>query len=409
MLRRKVTIEETTSSEEPSPVVSYGSSVDSTLEFSNENKRRRIDACFIVRRVIFCGGSCIFCCFVFILMIVLTINEGHHFTCRVHGALCTPFREYIARFPMLPKRRNDHLYTSPRIPHSCERFESFLTHHEHQSRRLLFLLGESRGGSTYSYDTLNLHSEINMVGEEALFAFSNNVCNNNELLLRNHQNCTFDNWLEALYKNAYDRRLKSKYLIGTKINIEQIPPEFYQDLASYLACIRESAVILHVTRASTIASFLNYQAEVPERLYAQNFDFHSNQLAKGLEVPLELDPELAAEWVHSRDSLSQDLFRTLAFGAPLPLRYQRVYFEHLSDPVLGDHYWRSVFAFLGVDPNYSVQELRKSPNNQGGQRRTHNKTHGNTPCHQRIANWEQVKEALGPESLSNIACEGYSR
>lgn len=414
MLRRKlpVTTNELVVSDETISFVSSDSSDNEALT-TNENKRRGRGISSMIRRGLFCGGGCCICCIFIVLLILLVIREGHHLTCQLHGALCTPFREYIVRFPKLPKYLKDSAWEGQglRVPHSCEPYEDFLKDHNHQFRRLLFLIGESRGGSTYSYDTLNLHPEIDMVGGEALFSFSNNVCNNNELLLRDHQKCTFHNWLEALYENAFDRKkVKSKKkIVGTKINIEQIPPEFYQDLSSYLACVRESVVLLHVSRASTIASFLNYQAEVPERLFARNFDFHSNNLAKGLETPLALDPELAAEWVKTRDALSQDLFRILAFGSPLPLRYQRYYYEHLSDPVVGDHYWRSVFAFLGVDSNVSVQELRKSPMNQSGQLRTHNKTHGNVPCSQRIANWEDVKDALGPESLSSIACESFSR
>jgi hypothetical protein len=337
------------------------------------------------------------------------INEGHHVTCRLNGALCTPFREYVNRFPMLPGRRKDRVALSSPISHQCQRFEDFLTRHHHGSKRILLLMGESRGGSTYTYDTLNFHPEIDMIGQEALFSFSNNVCNNNVLLLRNHENCTFANWLEALYQNAYDRAGSSKHLVGTKINIEQIPPEFYEDLARYLACIRESAIILHVTRASAIASFLNYQAEPLERIQDVNFHFDSNNVAKGLETPLALDATLAAEWVHTRDGLSQDLFRTLGFNAPLPLRYQRVYYEHLKDPIFGDDYWRSVFSFLGVDASIPASRLRDLPSKQKvGNLRTHSKTHGSTPCFQRIANWKEVKQALGPDSLSSSVCEGHS-
>ena len=405
MQRRKNALESENLSEDLTTLIPSGS-----VDDEHSNKRQRLEMRVVLRRMLGHISGCTLCCILILVLFVWIINEGHHISCLVHGALCTPFREYIARFPMLPKRRKDRLSPSQsRLPHSCEKFQDFLTRQDHQSRRLLFLIGESRGGSTYTYDTLNLHPDIEMVGGEALFGFSNNVCNNNELLLRNHKNCTFNNWLGVLYQNAYNRRRQSKNLVGTKINIEQIPPEFYADFASYLACIRNSAVILHVTRASTIASFLNYQSEVPERIYGRNWDFHSNNLAKGLQTQLELDPELAAEWVHTRDELSQELFRTLAFGAPLPLMYQRVYYEHLKDPLVGDRYWKSALAFLGVDSKVSVEELRESSKKKGGDRRTHNKTHGETPCNQRIANWEDVKAALGPDSLSSTACEGYSR
>lgn len=418
MQRRKVPTEDRTSlsiQDEEFPFVVPGITAEATWE-GVDGKRRRTTrdlSLWVAKRVLLLGRKCYLSCVGCMLICMWTIHEGHHLTCQMHGALCTPFREYIARFPMLPRRRsswNTLAATSVRSQHSCQPFETFLSHNNHDSRRLLFLIGESRGGSTYSYDTLNLHPEVEMVGQEALFTFSNNICNNNELLLRNHRNCTFDNWLQALYANSYNRKKESKHIVGTKINIEQIPPEFYPDFASYLACIRASAVILHVTRASTIASFFNYQAEVPERLYAKNFDFDSNNLAKGLESQLELDARLAANWVHRRDTLSQDLFRILAFGAPLPLRYQRVYFEHLSDPNVGDDYWRSVFAFLGVNSSLSVRELRQLQQEQqgDGKLRTYNKTHGATLCHQRIANWDEVKKALGPDSLSSTACEGYA-
>ena len=413
MLRRKVPTEERTSQSLPNQDEEFPSGAyEATLE-NVDSKRRRTSLdlfLWVARSAILLGRRCYMSCLFCMLIFVLTINEGHHLTCRIHGALCTPFREYIVRFPMLPRRRSWDKFAASRLKsqHSCQRFENFLSQHNHENRRLLFLIGESRGGSTYSYDTLNLHPNVEMVGQEALFTFSNTICNNNELLLRNHKNCTFDNWLQALYENSYDRKKESKNLVGTKINIEQIPPEFYEDLASYLSCIRTSAVILHVSRASTIASFFNYQAEVPERLYAKNFDFDSNQLAKGLESQLELDAELAADWVHKRDALSQDLFRILSFGAPQPLRYQRVYFEHLSDPDFGDFYWRSVFAFLGLNSRVSVKQLRQSQKKQKGQLRTYNKTHGDRLCHQRIANWDKVKKALGPESLSSVACEGYA-
>jgi hypothetical protein len=331
---------------------------------------------------------------------------------------------------------------------------------EEQKRttKLLFLIGESRGGSTYTYDTLNLHPSITMIGQEPLYTFSNTVCNNNELLRRINE-CTFENWLTHLYQHSYDKLLlrvplpppkspnsrqrksntinsindiNSINIVGTKINIEQIPPEFYPDLSVYLSCLREQAVILHVTRASAIASFWNYQAEVPERLAEQNWRFTAESLPKGLETPLlELDPELAAEWVHARDALSQDLFSLFSFGVvaqssqqssqhSYPLRYQRVYYEHLKDDIVGDDYWRSVFAFLGVDSSRSVQRMRRDyhysqrQQRQKQQLRTHNKTHGatGTTCHQRIANWPEVKEALlggtTGGSLSVLACEHYS-
>lgn len=409
MQRRKLAVDlEQDSLEELAALV--GSDADDKSH-SPATKWGREDFFFLIlRRVVCCGSGCAVCCILLLFAIVWIIHEGHHVTCLFHSALCTPFREYVARFPMLPKLRKDRQPLQSRIPHSCGQFEEFLSRHDHKSRRLLFLIGESRGGSTYTYDTLGQHPDIEMIGGEALFGFSNNICNNNELLLRNHENCTFHNWLNALYDNAYGKRPRVRHLLGTKINIEQIPPEFYEDFACYLACIRDSAFILHVTRASAIASFLNYQSEVPERLYQGNWEFHSNNLAKGLETPLELDPELAAEWVHTRDELSQELFRTLGFAAPLPLMYQRVYYEHLQDPVVGDRYWKSVFAFLGVRSNLSVKRLRESsPINKSGQLRTHNKTHGETPCSERIANWVDVKAALGPDSLSSIACEVHSR
>lgn len=413
MLRRKVVL-----------AVEDGGPDENDLDLAHESRktRRRIFTPWVhrisalLRKISVYGGAVSICCLVLVFLIVIFINEGHHITCRIHGALCTPFREYLNRFPMLPRRPKDpSTPNSPALPHSCERFKVFLSRHHSDpashKRRLLFLIGESRGGSTYTYDTLNFHPDVQMIGQEALFSFSNNVCNNNQLL-RNHQNCTFDQWLETLYKNAYDRIIVPSTphgIVGTKINIEQIPPEFYHDLASYLACIQDSAIILHVTRASAIASFLNYQAEPIERIQDTNFDFDSNNLAKGLQRPLELDPQLAAEWVHTRDGLSQDLFRVLGFDSPIPLRYQRVYYEHLKDPVVGDDYWRSVFAFLGVDTSHAASKLRaQSPKNKSGNLRTHSKTHGNILCSHRIANWERVKEALGPASLSSIVCETHS-
>jgi hypothetical protein len=415
MLRRKVPIDDRTSEE--TTTAFDESRLHGHISLGTCNKRRAkhcLPLASLASRlpVAVRGRGYFFRLILLIVIVILFVNEGHHLTCRLHGALCTPFREYVNRFPMLPSRRKDHssLFTvKPPISLSCKRFEDFVKKHHHAPLRILLLVGESRGGSTYTYDTLNFHPEITMIGQEALFSFSNNVCNNNELLLRDHENCTFANWLEALYRNAYDRAAASKQLVGTKVNIEQIPPEFYEDLASYLSCIRESAHILHVTRASAIASFLNYQAEPIERIHDANFNIDSNKLANGLETPLELDAELAANWVHTRDGLSQDLFRTLGFNAPLPLRYQRVYYEHLKDPTIGDDYWRSVFAFLGVNASIPASTLRaQSIVNTNRNLRTHTKTHGSTPCSQRIANWEEVKQALGPESLSSTVCESHS-
>ena len=409
MLRRKVVLEDRVSEQGTSKCEEHKVLHDNSDEGESKKQRTKRDVFAVLRGIALCGGGCIFCCFVVIIIIVVFVNEGHHVTCRFHGALCTPFREYVNRFPMLPSRStNDRPSISPPVSQSCKIFEDFLTRHHQDSKRILLLMGESRGGSTYTYDTLNLHPEIEMIGQEALFSFSNNVCNNNAIL-RDHENCSFENWLDALYRNAYDRARSLKHLVGTKINIEQIPPEFYQDLAGYLACIRESAIILQVTRASAIASFFNYQAEPLERIHDGNFKFDSNSLAKSLETPLELDPEIAAEWVHTRDSLSHDLFRTLGFMAPLPLRYQRVYYEHLKDPVFGDDYWRSVFAFLGVDARIPASKLRGNPPKHNlGNLRTNSKTHGSAPCSQRIANWKEVKEALGQDSLSSSVCETHS-
>jgi hypothetical protein len=137
----------------------------------------------------------------------------------------------------------------------CERFADFHSRRNYpqyssssskdiinNNKQILFLIGESRGGSTYTYDTLNLHPQIQMIGGEPLFGFSNQVCNNNPLL-RDTTKCTFDHWLEALYANSFDRRPTffsannqkkgGATILGTKINIEQIPPEFYSDVAEF--------------------------------------------------------------------------------------------------------------------------------------------------------------------------------
>lgn len=85
-------------------------------------------------------------------------------------------------------------------------------------------------------------------------------------MLRDAEKCTFDAWLKALYENSMyknpgffeDNDNKAK-ILGTKINIEQIPTEFYPDLAAFFYCTRETSIVLQVTRAASIASFLNYQ------------------------------------------------------------------------------------------------------------------------------------------------------
>jgi hypothetical protein len=359
-----------------------------------------------------------------VIIVFFVILYGHRVTCLFHKALCTPLTEYIYRFPMLPQSPtgtgDSILFTgSNSVTKRCERFADFLqtrhhdtNDHRNKNKQWLFLIGESRGGSTYTYDTLNLHRQIDMIGGEPLFGFSNNVCNNNALF-RDASKCTFDNWLQALYQNAYDKvphfltmSGTQTAILGTKINIEQIPPEFYSDFCDFLWCIRGSSVVLHVTRAASIASFLNYQAEVPERLYTANLRFTGDSVPQALTTPLTLDPELAADWVRQRDGLSQELFARLAF---LSIQYTRVYYEQLHGEDFGDAHWRSLFGFLGVDASVSVADLRAKQHSRirKGGLRTMNKTHGSIPCNQRIANWEEVRTALNG-SLSVVACEMLS-
>jgi hypothetical protein len=315
------------------------------------------------------------------------------------------------RFADFQSRRRD----SPQYSSSSSKQDG-----NNNNKQILFLIGESRGGSTYTYDTLNLHTQIQMIGGEPLFEFSNQVCNNNPLL-RDTTKCTFDHWLEALYANSFDRRPTffstnnqkkggaTTKILGTKINIEQIPPAFYSDVAEFFYCIRHSSVVVHVTRAASIASFLNYQSEVPERLYSADWRFTGNAVPQALPTPLTLDPHLAADWVNQRDGLSQELFARLAFG--VRIKYMRVYYEHLGGD-FSDGYWKSLFAFLGVDASVSGKELRtkmllsKQQQNKADLR-TLNKTHGSLPCYQRIANWDEVRTALNG-SLSVLACEMFS-
>jgi len=115
------------------------------------------------------------------------------------------------------------------------------------------------------FDGMNATLTLLVVASKPLYHFSNEICNNNPML-RDAEKCTFDNWLNALYENSMykhkgffeDSENKAK-ILGTKINIEQIPTEFYPDLGAFLHCTKETSIVLQVTRAASIASFLNYQ------------------------------------------------------------------------------------------------------------------------------------------------------
>jgi hypothetical protein len=360
-----------------------------------------------VRRSIYC------CCGFWITTFViasLVVVYGHHVLCIFHKAFCTPLSEYIYRFPMLPMANDSVLSNVDAIkdPIHCDRFKKYAETYP-DGKQLLFLIGESRGGSTFTYDTLDLHSNIMMRGGEPLYSFANEVCNNNPIL-RDLEKCTFDNWLHALYDNSFYQH-KSFFqtsdtqhkLFGTKINIEQIPSDFHSDLGEFLHCTRRTSVVVHVTRAASIASFLNYQAEVPERINSADLTFRGNKVPRPLNQPLKLDPHLAAEWVNQRDMLSREIFYRLAFS--VSAKYTHFYYEQLHGEFAEAH-WNSLFGFLGLQPISITEERTKRASSIQG-KRTANKTHGSIPCSQRIANWEEVKSALNG-TLSALACEKAS-
>lgn len=118
---------------------------------------------------------------------------------------------------------------------------------------------------------------------------------------------------------------------------------------------------------------------------------------------MRLDPHLAADWVQQRDSLSQEIFRRLAFG--LSIKFTHVYYEQLHGEFAEMH-WSSLFAFLGVPPISITEERSRRVHTMKGLR-TKEKTHGSTPCADRISNWKQVKEALNG-TLSALVCETAS-
>lgn len=114
----------------------------------------------------------LFCCCGFwitvIIIAALVISYGHHVLCFFNKAFCTPLSEYIYRFPMLPVSREtvlNHPTDALRTPVNCARFEKYITLCP-KGKQLLFLIGESRGGSTFTYDSLDLHSSIMMRGKE---------------------------------------------------------------------------------------------------------------------------------------------------------------------------------------------------------------------------------------------------
>ena len=169
--------------------------------------------------------------------------------------------------------------------------------------------------------------------------------------------------------------------------------------------------MVHVSRAASIASFWNYQAEVAERIAGNEWRFTGDVVPQALNKPIALDAELAADWVHQRDGLSRELFSRLAFSSP-SIRYIHLYYEHLhfgNDDVdrnaVAERHWNSLFAFLGVNTTLSIEEERRAKKQQNGLR-TITKTHGSIPCQDRIANWDEVKMAL-KGSLSIVACERY--
>lgn len=118
-----------------------------------------------MRQSLFC--CCGFWIIVFIIA-ALVVAYGHHLICVVNKAFCTPLSEYIYRFPMLPVPREsvlDHPSDVMKTPINCSRFEKY-TKLCPKGKQLLFLIGESRGGSTFTYDSLDLHSNIMMRGKE---------------------------------------------------------------------------------------------------------------------------------------------------------------------------------------------------------------------------------------------------
>ncbi|CAJ1958472.1 unnamed protein product [Cylindrotheca closterium] len=361
-----------------------------------------------MRQSLFC------CCGIWITVIIiaaLVVSYGHHVICVFNKAFCTPLSEYIYRFPMLPVPREsilNHPSDFLSTPNNCARFEKYMKLCP-KGKQLLFLFGESRGGSTYVYDSLDFSESIMMRGKEPLYHFSNEICNNNPML-RNAEKCTFDNWLNALYENSMykhkgffeDSKNKAK-ILGTKINIEQIPTEFYRDLGAFLHCTKETSIVLQVTRAASIASFLNYQAEVPERIRSIDLHFGGDKVPAPLGEPLKLDPHLAADWVQQRDSLSREIFQRLAFG--LSIKFTHFYYEQLHGEFAEMH-WSSLFAFLGVVPISIAEERSRRVHTMKGIR-TREKTHGSIRCADRISNWKEVKEALNG-TLSALVCETAS-
>lgn len=361
-----------------------------------------------VRQSLYC--CCGFWITTFAIAFVVVVY-GHHILCMFHKALCTPLSEYIYRFPMLPVGKESILSNAEVIkkPIDCDRFQNY-TEAYLGGKQLLFLIGESRGGSTFAYDTLSLHQNIMMRGAEPLYSFANEICNNNPIL-RDTETCTFENWLHTLYVNSF-HQYKSFFqasdtqhrLLGTKVNIEQIPSEFYSDLSEFLYCTRHQSVVVHVTRAASIASFLNYQAEVPERINSADLNFiRGDRVPPPLDQPLKLDPHLAAQWVNQRDMLSRELSHHLAFG--VSIKYIHFYYEQLHGEFAEAH-WKALFGFLGVEAISIAEERKKRESSMKGKRTT-NKTHGATPCSQRIANWDEVRSALNG-TLSALACENVS-
>lgn len=112
------------------------------------------------------------CCFGFwitvIIIAALVVLYGHHVICVFNKAFCTPLSEYVYRFPMLPAPRESvlkHPSDALKTPINCSKFEKYIKLCP-RGKQLLFLIGESRGGSTFTYDSLDLHSSIMMRGKE---------------------------------------------------------------------------------------------------------------------------------------------------------------------------------------------------------------------------------------------------
>ena len=276
--------------------------------------------------------------------------------------------------------------------------------------RRVVMLSVYKSGSTFALRKLATHPKVHQI---------------DEVLMRKAQECKGDaeygcGWDELIARTEEGYRkgaqvLREKvrqagmldeeevdlrdYMLVQKVQYGFWPLALSEDFAHYCHC--NDIAVIHFYRDATISTFWTLQAEMVDFVGAtlgggkaeirKRPGDTSEVKSAGRSLPL--DVAKAAQFVDAMES-QRDRYRLLFELYPRHLRYYELKYEALTGPY-ADSYWDGVLAWLGFRDSSAVLEDKLQRIHKGA-------------CVDKIANWEEVKGALGPHSTSSYACEmGY--